>query len=88
VLVTRFYFPWLADHLQLSALPHTNQRRPPDSPQRGPLPPATDAALREYYRHEVEVYHYAAAVHATQVARVAHVTHGQSQTHGQPLEGA
>ncbi len=74
-------------HLQLSALPHTNQRRPPDSPQCGPLLPATDAALREYYRHEVKVYHYAATVHATQVARVAYMTHGPSQTHGQPLEG-
>ena len=66
----RHYFPWLADHLALATLPHTNQRRSMDSPQRAPLPPDTEALVRAHFRHEVEVHDATEAVHVAQVARV------------------
>jgi hypothetical protein len=67
------YFPWLAPMTRPGAMPRANKRRDPDSPESAPLPPETEALVREYYRYEMELYDFALTLHHAQVAHVRHV---------------
>lgn len=65
-----FYFPWLAERLRPDAMPHLNQRRSEDSPERAPLSLETAALIRAHYRVEMDLYDFAMQVHTAQVERV------------------
>lgn len=51
-------------------MPHLNQRRSEDSPERAPLSPETAALIRAHYRVEMDLYDFAMQVHTAQVERV------------------
>jgi hypothetical protein len=59
------------------ALPRLNKRRADGSPQSQPLPPDTEALIRQYYRHEMDLYDYALAVHRAQVDLVEGLATGR-----------
>ncbi len=66
--------------MQPSALPHLNQKRGNNSTERAPLPPDTEALIRQHYRFEMDLYDYAKEVHIAQVARVRVLRAGSVQT--------